>query len=167
MDSQVVLGVKNPTCNTRDQGSVPGSGRSPGEGLATHFSTLAWRIPWTEEPGGLQSTGSQWVGHDWATNTHIANVAFLPTLSCLKARTMSWFKASCQLLPLCLEIEIGAQEITGGSHLELESWDSLCNDVWKSFHILLFLVYYGWFEPIWSLIFYVPGSVDCVILSDL
>ena len=34
------------------------------EGMATHSSVLAWRIPWTEEPGGLQSTGSQRVGHD-------------------------------------------------------------------------------------------------------
>ena len=32
--------------------------------MATHSSILAWRIPWTEEPGGLQSTGSQSVGHD-------------------------------------------------------------------------------------------------------
>ena len=32
--------------------------------MATHSSVLAWRIPWTEEPGGLQSTGSQRVGHD-------------------------------------------------------------------------------------------------------
>ena len=32
--------------------------------MATHSSTLAWRIPWTEEPGGLQSTGSQRAGHD-------------------------------------------------------------------------------------------------------
>ena len=31
--------------------------------MATHFSVLAWRIPWTEEPGGLQSAGSQRVGH--------------------------------------------------------------------------------------------------------
>ena len=38
--------------------------------MATHSSILAWRIPWTEEPGGLQSMGSQWVGHDWATNTY-------------------------------------------------------------------------------------------------
>ena len=37
------------------------------EGMATHSSILAWRIPWTEEPGGLQSTGSQRVGHDWTT----------------------------------------------------------------------------------------------------
>ena len=34
------------------------------EGMATHFSILAWRIPWTEEPGGLQSVGSQRVGYD-------------------------------------------------------------------------------------------------------
>ena len=34
------------------------------QGVATHSSILAWRIPWTEEPGGLQSTGSQKVGHD-------------------------------------------------------------------------------------------------------
>ena len=37
--------------------------------MATHSSLLAWRIPWTEEPGGLQSTGFQRVGHHWATNT--------------------------------------------------------------------------------------------------
>ena len=34
------------------------------EGMITHSSTLAWRIPWTEEPGGLQSIGSHRVGHD-------------------------------------------------------------------------------------------------------
>ena len=37
--------------------------------MATHSSILAWRIPWTEEPGGLQSMGSKRVGHDWVTNT--------------------------------------------------------------------------------------------------
>ena len=39
------------------------------EGVAIHSSILAWRIPWTEEPGGLQSEGLQRVRHDWATNT--------------------------------------------------------------------------------------------------
>ena len=93
--------------NARDLGSIPGSGRSPGEGngnplqyswaslvaqrlkhlpamreswvrslgqedplekeMATHSSILAWRSPWTEDPGGLQSTGSQKVRHDWAS----------------------------------------------------------------------------------------------------
>ena len=38
------------------------------KGMATHFSILAWRIPWTEEPGGLQSMGSQRDRHDQATN---------------------------------------------------------------------------------------------------
>ena len=48
----------------RDAGSIPGSGRFPlEEGMAPHFSTLAWRIPWTEEPGRLQSMGSLRVGH--------------------------------------------------------------------------------------------------------
>ena len=37
--------------------------------MATHSSTLVWRIPWTEEPGGLQSMGLQRVKHDWVTNT--------------------------------------------------------------------------------------------------
>ena len=37
--------------------------------MATHSNILAWRIPCTEKPGGLQSMGSQRVGHDWATNT--------------------------------------------------------------------------------------------------
>ena len=36
---------------------------------ATHFSILAWRIPRTKEPGGLQSMGSQRVGHEWLTHT--------------------------------------------------------------------------------------------------
>ena len=47
--------VKNPPANagdTREAGSIPGSGRSLEEGTATHSSILAWRIPWTEEPGG-------------------------------------------------------------------------------------------------------------------
>ena len=49
--------------------SIPGSGRSPEKEMATHSSILAWRIPWTEEPGDLQSMGSQRVRHNWATNT--------------------------------------------------------------------------------------------------
>ena len=52
---------KEPTCQRRthtgDVGSIPGSGRSPEEEMATHSSILAWQIPWTEEPAGLQSMG--------------------------------------------------------------------------------------------------------------
>ena len=59
--------VKNPPANAGDAGEadfIPELGRSPGGGNATHFSILVWKIPWTEEPGGLQSIGSQRVGHD-------------------------------------------------------------------------------------------------------
>ena len=61
------LAVKNPLANAGDTGGGEdtGSGRSPGGG---HGSILAWRIPWTEEPGGLRSmnlrVGSQRVGHE-------------------------------------------------------------------------------------------------------
>ena len=59
--------VKNPPADAgdmRDVGSVP-VGKIPlEEGMATHSSIFAWRIPWTEEPGRLQSVGSQRVRHD-------------------------------------------------------------------------------------------------------
>ena len=48
----------------RDMGSIPGAGRSCEEGMSTQSSILAWRIRWTEKPGGLQSLGSRIVGHD-------------------------------------------------------------------------------------------------------
>ena len=50
--------VKNLPANAGDMGSIPGLGRSPEAGMATHSSILAWRIPWTGEPGGVQSMGS-------------------------------------------------------------------------------------------------------------
>ena len=56
--------VKNPPANAGDVGLIPGLKRFPGEGMAAHSSILAWRIPWMEEPGRLQSTGSRRVGHD-------------------------------------------------------------------------------------------------------
>ena len=46
--------------------------------MATNSSTLAWRIPWTEEPGGLQSMGSQRVGHDRATNPFMLRAVMGP-----------------------------------------------------------------------------------------
>ena len=44
---------KASACNVGDPGSIPGSGRSLEKEMATHSSTLEWKIPWTEEPGGL------------------------------------------------------------------------------------------------------------------
>ena len=63
----MMLVVKKPPANAgdiRDMGSIPGLGRSPGGGVVTYSSILAWRIPGTEEPGGVQSMRSQRAGHD-------------------------------------------------------------------------------------------------------
>ena len=49
---------KEPACNVGDLGLIPGSGRSPGEGNCYPFHILAWKIPWTEESGRLQSVRS-------------------------------------------------------------------------------------------------------------
>ena len=49
---------KESACNASDPGSIPGLGDALEKGMATQSSTLAWRIPWTEKPGGLQSMGS-------------------------------------------------------------------------------------------------------------
>ena len=56
--------TKDSACNVGDPGSIPGLERSPGEGSGNPLHYSCWRIPWTEEPGGLQSVGSQRVGHN-------------------------------------------------------------------------------------------------------
>ena len=55
---------KESACHAGDLGLIPGWEDPLEEGMATHSSILDWRIPWTEEPGGLQSMGSHRVRHD-------------------------------------------------------------------------------------------------------
>ena len=65
--AQVMLVVKNPLANAadvRDMGSILGSRRSPGGGHGNPLQYSAWRIPWREESGGLQSIGLKRVGHN-------------------------------------------------------------------------------------------------------
>ena len=62
--SPVVLVAKNPPANAGDVGLIPGSEDPLEKEMATRSSVLAWRISWTEETGGLQSTGSQRIGHN-------------------------------------------------------------------------------------------------------
>ena len=59
--------VKNLPASAGDTGSIPGQEDPLEKEMATHSSTLSWRSPWTEEPGGQQSMGSQRVGHNLAT----------------------------------------------------------------------------------------------------
>ena len=56
-------------CNAGELGSPLGQEDPLEKAMATHSSILFWRTPWTEESGGLQSMGSQRVGHDLMTNT--------------------------------------------------------------------------------------------------
>ena len=106
--------VKNSPANAgkiRDSGLIPGLGRSPEAGhMETHSSILAWRIQWTEEPGRLQSRGSQRVRHDWGTAAAAAakSLQSCPTLcdprdrsppgsaipGILQARTLEWVAIS-------------------------------------------------------------------------
>ena len=77
---------KESACHAGNSGSIPSWDDILEKGMATYFSILAWRIPWTEEPGRLQSMGSQRVRHDWATNTftlpHYAWLLFLSSSLC-------------------------------------------------------------------------------------
>ena len=69
--------------------------------MATHSSILAWRIPWTEELGGLQSTGSQRVGHDWQLHFHFHVCAHSAIQSCPTLRPhglVPWTYYVCSLI---------------------------------------------------------------------
>ena len=62
------LVVKNLPANAGDEGSIPEYQEGPLEvEMATHSSILAWKVPWTEDPGGLHFMASQRAGHDLAT----------------------------------------------------------------------------------------------------
>ena len=81
------------------------------KGMAAHSNMLAWRIPWTEEPGKLQSMGSQRVGHDWETSTTIiittttktmkhqhwilCLILFPVSLACVRAKSYQSCPALC------------------------------------------------------------------------
>ena len=122
--SQVALAVKNPPANAgdlRDSSSTPGSGRSPGgESMATPSSVLAWEIPWREEPGVVQSTGSRKGGHDLAY-MHVSSGGLLYTKGYLSNPTHSscgWFHFSkvdmslTKSIPIydCLQTQVSSEE---------------------------------------------------------
>ena len=65
------LSGKESACQLGDADSIPGSRSSPGEGDAIHSSILAWKIPWTEEPGGLESMELQELDTTWWLNIYI------------------------------------------------------------------------------------------------
>ena len=75
--SKVAPVLKNPPTNAKDMVSVPGLRRSLEQNMATHSSILAWRIPWTEESGGLQSMGSHKVRNNWSDLAHTHHLGII------------------------------------------------------------------------------------------
>ena len=83
--SQVSAGVKDPPANTGDTGDtgpIPGSGRPPGGGHATHPSGLAWRIPWTEGAWRVQSTGCKELDTTEQLSAHTRKRVLFPVMLC-------------------------------------------------------------------------------------
>ena len=67
---------KESACNVGDQGSIPGSGRSPEEGNGNPLQYSCWKIPWTGEPAKPQSTRLQRVGH--VEQLHFHFISYIP-----------------------------------------------------------------------------------------
>ena len=81
--------------NAGGRSVIPGSGRSPGEGMAAHSNTLAWRTPWREEPAGLLSMRSQTVGHDLATEQQQQQLLLRLTQYHCSPRKSTW---ECEIM---------------------------------------------------------------------
>ena len=103
--------------------------------MATHSSTLAWKIPWSEKPGRLQSMGSQRVGHDWATSLHFTSLidnisneklTLIPTVPSPHLHSL--------LKPVALNLRVHQNYLEGCWVQPLECliqevWDKACKSV--------------------------------------
>ena len=102
--------IKNPPTDARDTGLIPGSGRSLEWEMATHSSILAWEIPGTEEPGGLQSMGSRRAGHAEQAHTHththtlLMIRGFIPAISAVLTGCIKPYSYSRYITKPCLTL---------------------------------------------------------------
>ena len=111
-----------------------GSRQRQEKAMALHSSTHAWKIPWTEEPRGLQSIGSQRVGHDWATSLSLFHFHALEKEMATHSSVLAW------RIP-------GTGEPDGllsmGSHRVGHDWSDLAAaDRGKAGHVLLHILYF-------------------------
>ena len=97
--------------------------------MATHSSTLAWKIPWTEEPGRLQSMGSQRVGHDWATSLSLSHIGEgngnPPQCSCLEnpRDRGPWWAAVCGVAQSQTRLKrLSSSSMIKQSHSQAYTW---------------------------------------------
>ena len=88
------------------------------KGMATHSSILAWRVPWTEEPGGLQSMGSQRVRHNWATNPFTFSFRLNDGFVCFVAQ-------SCLTLCVPTDYSPPGSSVHGIFQARILEWDAI------------------------------------------
>ena len=93
--SEVALAVKNPPVRAGDAGPIPVSGRSPGGGHGNSLQYSCLENPWIEEPGGLQSMGSQRVRHDWVDLARMHRHIYVP-LGCKNRHNVPFARLQCQ-----------------------------------------------------------------------
>ena len=111
----MALGVKNPPANAGDVNVQSLGQEGPLEDvMATHSSILAWRIPWTEWPGGLQFMGLQREGHDWS---NLAPTQLLQRLNLIKIRSKLSFKCTYFIL-IYMEKQRGGEVLAKMCHSE-------------------------------------------------
>ena len=104
--------VKNPPANAGDageRGSIPGSGRSPGEGNGKSLQYSCLEIPWAAEPSGLQSTGLQRVRHDWTTERAHMQGSFWSYLIVSKALNLETVIKRLRFVVVIIEVMPRAQ----------------------------------------------------------
>ena len=121
------------------------------KGMAIHASILAWRIPWTEESGRLQSTGSQWVGHGWATNCYHYSVLVSIKLHHSVSPPTQVFQLLCSLVSVNLWFFFDT------SH---HDWCEMLTPLWFWFAFL-------WWQVILSIFFHIHAGHKAIILSEM
>ena len=102
--------------------------------MATHSSTLVWKIPWTEEPDGLQSMGSQRVGHDWATSLSLWALPALALKSAISPRSpgsLWWRTFRGKIWAFGPSIAIGESGLQGEAARSTPQLVFIFADVWK------------------------------------
>ena len=139
--SQVVLMVKNPPANAGDiEMWVWSLGRKDPleESMASHSSILAWRIPWTEEPVGLQSIGSHRVRHDWSDLAWIHQMIKLMNHYWNQARSLQVSKLHDSQKLLSIHIFMGMQKNMTSYYFKNRTQTTFLKYLWRNVSSLSF-----------------------------
>ena len=108
------------------------------EGMATHSSILAWRIPWTEKPDGIQSIGSQRVGHNWSNSAHTQTGWKIPeTLIFSLTGTKLYWKLICLCNMFLLYLPLTPKSNASFYQTSNFTWSPEADHVYFAFRVSL------------------------------